>query len=150
MSARPGSASPSWPHLHIGRDRRAALNQGPARHHAEEMETGAVVVQGEDLRRCVQGCRLGWDALQPAQQWLLGNAFGLGPDKLRAERRGALDALGMEWAVDAARRSRWALAAGCCGWLRSPGRRRCPFWVALLTATGLELPLDCGHLETGA
>ncbi|MDV9195878.1 DEAD/DEAH box helicase [Streptomyces sp. Wh19] len=42
-------------------------------------EAGEVVVQGEDLGRWVKGCRLGWEALQPAQQWLLENALGLGP-----------------------------------------------------------------------
>ncbi|GHD20263.1 helicase [Streptomyces finlayi] len=43
------------------------------------MEAGEVVVQGEDLGRWVQGCRFGWDALLPAQQWLLENALGLEP-----------------------------------------------------------------------
>jgi hypothetical protein len=43
------------------------------------MEAGEVVVQGEDLGRWVQACRFGWDALQPAQQWLLENALGLEP-----------------------------------------------------------------------
>ncbi|MFF0747179.1 Helicase associated domain protein [Streptomyces sp. NPDC004111] len=43
------------------------------------MEAGVLVVQGEDLGRWVQGCRLGWDRLQPAQQWLLELALGLGP-----------------------------------------------------------------------
>ncbi|GGZ60061.1 helicase [Streptomyces inusitatus] len=43
------------------------------------LEAGEVVVQGEDLGRWVQGCRYGWDALQPAQQWLLENALGLEP-----------------------------------------------------------------------
>ncbi|CAM5286669.1 helicase [Streptomyces spiroverticillatus] len=43
------------------------------------MEAGEVVVQGEDLGRWVQGCRFGWDALLPAQQWLLDNALGLEP-----------------------------------------------------------------------
>ncbi len=42
-------------------------------------EAGEVDVQGEDLGRWVQGCRFGWDALQPAQQWLLENALGLDP-----------------------------------------------------------------------
>ncbi|MFD3513940.1 Helicase associated domain protein [Streptomyces sp. NPDC058657] len=43
------------------------------------MEAGVVVVQGEDLGRWVQGCRFGWEALLPAQQWLLENALGLEP-----------------------------------------------------------------------
>ncbi|GHA50714.1 hypothetical protein GCM10010329_85870 [Streptomyces spiroverticillatus] len=43
------------------------------------MEAGEVVVQGEDLGRWVQGCRFGWDALLPAQQWLLENVLGLEP-----------------------------------------------------------------------
>ncbi len=42
-------------------------------------EAGEVVVQGEDLGRWAQACRFGWDALQPAQQWLLENALGLEP-----------------------------------------------------------------------
>ncbi|MFJ2746177.1 Helicase associated domain protein [Streptomyces sp. NPDC087440] len=142
------------------------------------LESGEVVVQGEDLGRWVQGCRFGWDALLPAQQWLLDNVLGLEPagedeqpvkrtqddkwqlnlaaakafyareghlrvprkheesmgsgegvngaqagsegvvklgvwisnvrkraDKLSEERRAALDGIGMEWTVGAARRS---------------------------------------------
>ncbi|MFI5809323.1 Helicase associated domain protein [Streptomyces sp. NPDC051561] len=46
---------------------------------AVPMTAGEVVVQGEDLGRWVQGCRFGWDALLPAQQWLLENALGLEP-----------------------------------------------------------------------
>ncbi|MFI9583729.1 Helicase associated domain protein [Streptomyces sp. NPDC052236] len=38
---------------------------------------GAVIVQGEDLGRWVQTCRLGWDTLMAAQQWLLENVLGL-------------------------------------------------------------------------
>ncbi|MEU7134838.1 Helicase associated domain protein [Streptomyces sp. NPDC046261] len=40
---------------------------------------GEVIVQGEDLGRWVQTCRLGWDALVPVQQWLLANVLGLTP-----------------------------------------------------------------------
>ncbi|MFJ2746316.1 helicase associated domain-containing protein [Streptomyces sp. NPDC087440] len=43
------------------------------------MEAGEVIVQGEGLGRWVQGCRFGWYALLPAQQWLLENALGLEP-----------------------------------------------------------------------
>ncbi|OKI53493.1 hypothetical protein AMK17_25695 [Streptomyces sp. CB00072] len=42
-------------------------------------EAGEVVVQGEDSGQRVKGCRLGWEALQPAQQWLPENALGLKP-----------------------------------------------------------------------
>ncbi|MEU6470171.1 helicase associated domain-containing protein [Streptomyces massasporeus] len=50
---------------------------------------GEVVVQGEDLGRWAQGCRFGWDALLPAQQWLLENAMGLEPagEDERPEKR---------------------------------------------------------------
>ncbi|QLE75787.1 helicase [Streptomyces rectiverticillatus] len=40
---------------------------------------GEVIVQGEDLGRWVQACRLGWDALLPVQQWMLENVLGLIP-----------------------------------------------------------------------
>lgn len=50
---------------------------------------GEVVVQGEDLGRWAQGCRFCWDALLPAQQWLLENALGLEPagEDERPEKR---------------------------------------------------------------
>ncbi|MBT2386546.1 DEAD/DEAH box helicase [Streptomyces sp. ISL-11] len=38
---------------------------------------GELLVQGEDLGRWVMSCQLGWDALQPAQQWLCENVLGI-------------------------------------------------------------------------
>ncbi|MFJ6699914.1 hypothetical protein ACIQM4_28170 [Streptomyces sp. NPDC091272] len=43
------------------------------------MVAGGVVVRGENLGGWVQGCRFEWDALLPAQQWLLENALGIEP-----------------------------------------------------------------------
>ncbi|MEC4020518.1 DEAD/DEAH box helicase [Streptomyces sp. H27-D2] len=40
---------------------------------------GDLLVQGEDLGRWATSCRLGWDTLQPAQQWLLENILSLDP-----------------------------------------------------------------------
>jgi len=40
---------------------------------------GEVVVQGEDLGRWVQAQRYGFEGLQPAQQWLLGQFLGVQP-----------------------------------------------------------------------
>ncbi|MDX2709318.1 hypothetical protein PV350_41730 [Streptomyces sp. PA03-6a] len=40
---------------------------------------GEVSVQGEDLGAWVQPQRLGWDALLPAQAWMLENMLHLGP-----------------------------------------------------------------------
>ncbi|MEU8548998.1 Helicase associated domain protein [Streptomyces roseoverticillatus] len=40
---------------------------------------GEVIVQGEDLGRWAQTCRLSWDALLPVQQWLLANILHLTP-----------------------------------------------------------------------
>ncbi len=40
---------------------------------------GEVIVQGEDLGRWAQACRLGWDSLMPVQQWMLENVLGLTP-----------------------------------------------------------------------
>ncbi|MFJ6701144.1 Helicase associated domain protein [Streptomyces sp. NPDC091272] len=42
-------------------------------------EAGVLLVQGEDIGRWVQSCRFEWEALQPAQQWLLELSLGLGP-----------------------------------------------------------------------
>ncbi|PNE34850.1 helicase [Streptomyces eurocidicus] len=40
---------------------------------------GQVTVQGEDLGRWAQACRLDWDSLMPVQQWLLENVLDLTP-----------------------------------------------------------------------
>ncbi|MFC4516292.1 Helicase associated domain protein [Streptomyces ehimensis] len=40
---------------------------------------GEVIVQGEDLGRWAQACRLDWDSLMPVQQWMLENVLGLTP-----------------------------------------------------------------------
>ncbi|MEV4504704.1 helicase associated domain-containing protein [Streptomyces klenkii] len=40
---------------------------------------GEVIVQGEDLGRWAQACRLDWDSLVPVQQWMLENILGLTP-----------------------------------------------------------------------
>ncbi|MEU2871632.1 Helicase associated domain protein [Streptomyces olivoreticuli] len=40
---------------------------------------GTLVVQGEDLGRWVNTCRLDWDSLLPVQQWLLANVLDLTP-----------------------------------------------------------------------
>jgi superfamily II DNA or RNA helicase len=72
---------PGWcPVWDAGWQRCLRLVQNHLEHGGSmPVEAGEVVVQGEDLGRWVQGCRFGWDALLPAQQWLLENALGLEP-----------------------------------------------------------------------
>ncbi|MDI3409508.1 helicase associated domain-containing protein, partial [Streptomyces cavernicola] len=58
---------------------------------------GEVVVQGEDLGRWVQAQRYGFEALQPAQQWLLVHVVGV-----EAAR-------GEEWPVKRTQDDKWLL-----------------------------------------
>ncbi|WP_275477340.1 helicase associated domain-containing protein [Streptomyces roseifaciens] len=72
---------PGWcPAWDTGWQRRFRLAQA----HVEgggavPAAAGQVIVQGEDLGRWAQTCRLSWDSLLPVQQWLLENVLGLTP-----------------------------------------------------------------------
>ncbi|MCX4580820.1 helicase associated domain-containing protein [Streptomyces sp. NBC_01571] len=43
------------------------------------VRAGEVLVQGEDLGAWTMAQRVGWDALTPAQQWMLDSVLGLEP-----------------------------------------------------------------------
>ncbi|MFF7680967.1 Helicase associated domain protein [Actinacidiphila glaucinigra] len=74
---------------------RALVESG----QALPMTPGEVSVQGEDLGAWVQAQRLGWDALLPAQAWMLENMLHLTPaepDERLPARRTRAD----KWAVN--------------------------------------------------
>ncbi|MFF6961691.1 Helicase associated domain protein [Streptomyces sp. NPDC008317] len=67
---------PAWP---VAWQRCYKLCRGVIEAGAALPGPGEATVQGEDLGAWVQAQRLGWDALLPAQQWMLEMMLGIGP-----------------------------------------------------------------------